>query len=105
MVRLAPYSSAFFADGDMSVRIKQAENALAGLIFGFAFVCLLAVSAVSCRTQQPASAPPGGSATDAAPYGAYPEPPWQEVKNAALHVPVPEMSTTTASARRVTTFT
>ena len=63
---------------------------LANWIFGSAFICLLVISAISCRAPHPASRQP--STTDSAPYGPNPVVPWNQVQNAALHVPLPEIS-------------
>lgn len=62
-----------------------------GWTIAFAIVCLTILSAMSCRAPQPKSTNRGSSTTDSAPYGPYPIRPWQQVKNAALHVPVPEI--------------
>ena len=76
----------------MSVRTNQLVKTLADWTFGSAFVCVLVISAISCRAPQPTAAHLGSSTTDPAPYGPNPVPPWQEVKNASLHVPIPEIA-------------
>jgi DmsE family decaheme c-type cytochrome len=78
--------------GTRFVRTNPLLKILAGWTFGSAFVCVLVFSAISCRAPQPKSAQRGPSTTDSAPYGPYPEPPWQEAKYAALHVPAPEIA-------------
>ena len=75
----------------MSVGTNQSIKTLAGWTFGSAFVCVLVFTAISCRAPQPAPSR-GPTTTDPAPYGPYPEPPFVEAKNAALHVPVPEIA-------------
>lgn len=63
---------------------------LAGWIFGLLFVCLLVVTAISCRAPQRART--DVSTTDQAPYGPNPVPPWQEVSTASLNVPIPTIA-------------
>jgi DmsE family decaheme c-type cytochrome len=63
-----------------------------GWFIAGAIVSVAVLSAISCRTAEPKPAHRGPTTTDPAPYGPYPEPPWQEVKNASLHVPLPEIA-------------
>ncbi len=74
------------------MRTNQAQTALAGWIFGGTFACMLAFSAVSCRSPQPSSPRRAESTIDSASYGPYPVPPWQEVRHASLQAPVPEIA-------------
>jgi DmsE family decaheme c-type cytochrome len=83
----------FFMFRTRRVYSNLSVNALAGWFFGTAFVCVVVFSAVSCRSPQSSSAARRGpSTTDPAPYGPNPQPPFQEVKLAALHVPLPEVT-------------
>lgn len=74
------------------VRTHPLKTISTGWAYAIALVCLLALCAISCRAPRPKSAAHGPtSTTDVAPYGPYPDRPWDEVQNAALHVPLPEI--------------